>query len=174
MLFIYNIRKLIFLEQNILNSLLSLKKILSEDDILSAKNANSSARRIIRNQVVVSNNMLGSFTPNLVESSSKSMDFCIFLIQIGLKRGNHHRAQGIPMLISHLPWSFLLAKVVALSVQERIEGWIEGSEVMPESSWGHLQSRWVLTVFGFTPNFGEMIVFLAPETNKPQVLDMIC
>eukprot|EP00434_Breviolum_minutum_P000049 symbB.v1.2.000041.t1/scaffold12.1/size699752/21 len=31
------------------------------------------------------------------------------------------------MLISHLPWSFLLAKAVALSVQERIEGSLMGS-----------------------------------------------
>jgi len=53
------------------------------------------------------------------------------------------------MLISHLPWSFLLAKAVALSVQERIEGWIvdffilcwlvPGARVFPEISWGYLQ-----------------------------------
>ena len=93
----------------------------------------------------------------------------------GWKSGNKP-SPGKMMLISQLPWSFLLAKVLALSVQERIEGWIvdfficcwlvPGARVFPEIIWGYLQWPVVLSVFFLPPNpWGNdpILYLLAPK-----------
>lgn len=98
--------------------------------------------------------------------------------KLGWKSGNKP-SRGKMMLISHLPWSFLLAKAVALSVQERIEGWIvdffilcwlvPGARVFPEISWGYLQWPVLLSGFFVTPNpwGNDPILYLLAPKKKP-------
>ena len=90
------------------------------------------------------------------------MDTHIF--QIRLKKWKVFQpSPGKMMLISQLPWSFLLAKAVALSVQERIEGWCVCVWIFTSKTW--LEP-------GFFPRSGAIYnglvvlngVFLIPQT----------
>lgn len=140
-----------------------LRKISSEDDILSAKKC-----WLLRLDFE-SSETRDRWFPKICDRKLHPQAFgdnhpiwwTPIFFKSGWKSGNKP-SPGKMMLISHLPWSFLLAKAVALSVQERIEGWIvdffilcwlvPGARVFPEISWGYLQSWWFKMFFLLYPN----------------------
>lgn len=85
------------------------------------------------------------------------------------------------MLISHLPWSFLLAKAVALSVQERIEGWIVDFFIdwfrepgfFPRSA-GAIYNLGGLFFFFVIPQLYLLAPKKNPNRSDIQVFEVIC